>query len=190
MNKFCMLDLETLSSSPRAMVLSIGALMFDLDVPLHVETLDDFMINHMFGDCFFMRFKQQPGREISPDTVAWWVRQGKAAIDKAFDLANRFDTRDALVNSFYDWYKRHSPEACFAYPATFDHVILQNLYDDYGLDNPISYSRQLDMRTIVKLLDIPKPNNLPEWLVPHDPVHDCVAQALWITEALTKLRQL
>ncbi len=175
--QYAMLDLETLATSERATILTIGALKFDPHVPLTVATYADFFIKHK-DDCFEAVLSKQVGRDIDFKTVMWWMEQGESAKTTAFD-SNRQDWKEALTVDFPVWYLHPEPDGCFAYPATFDHMILQSAYNDLGVKNPIHYTKMLDMRTLVKLSNVPCPT-LPPWLVQHNALHDCIRQVLWL----------
>lgn len=64
MTHHIMIDLETLGTTADAVILSIGAVRFDLDTSA-------------LGDCFYtaVTMGHQRTRYISPDTVAWWKQQ-------------------------------------------------------------------------------------------------------------------
>lgn len=68
----CMIDLETLSSSPRAAIIQIGATIFDEETIFtkHKATID-------IEDA--MKYG-----EVSASTLKWWLRQSEAARDSAF----------------------------------------------------------------------------------------------------------
>ena len=67
-----MIDLETLDTSPTAVVLSLGAVAFD-------------PYTHAHGATFYVEFtnflEQQTGvgRTISPSTMLWWMQQNATA---------------------------------------------------------------------------------------------------------------
>jgi hypothetical protein len=182
--QYAMLDLETLATSERATILTIGALKFDPYVPLEVETLDSFLTKHK-DDCFEAVLSKQVGRDINFETVQWWVNQEPLAKVMAFP-PDRQDWKEVLTIGFPAWYYHQEPQGCFAYPATFDHMILQSAYNDLGIKNPIHYTKILDMRTLVKLSAVPCPT-LPPWLVQHNALHDCIRQVLWLQAVHTKM---
>lgn len=68
-----MIDLETLGTTPDAVILSIGAVRFDLHAGLIFDAHED--------DLFYraVRIDSQPDRKISGDTIAWWMAQTKEA---------------------------------------------------------------------------------------------------------------
>ena len=87
-----MLDIETLDTSPSAIVLSIGAVKFN-SVGL--------------GDTFYVRLDSDPqlalGRTQSEATLTWWAGQSDAARKEAF-ATPEFTNPSSLVKfcGFFD----------------------------------------------------------------------------------------
>ena len=64
-----MVDLETLGTAPGSVILSIGAVRFDVEKGL----LDEFYVN------IDVESSQRLGLTIDGDTVMWWLKQSDAA---------------------------------------------------------------------------------------------------------------
>ena len=73
MSNDIMIDLETLATTPDAVILSIGAVRFNL------EAGTVFAGEH---ETFYrsVSIDSQPNRKMSGDTIAWWMGHGQAAI--------------------------------------------------------------------------------------------------------------
>lgn len=183
--KLCMLDLETLGNHNDAVILSVGAMCFDPMSRLEI-TEEDLRFNpEAIHWIIEVEDQVKRGRKIDYSTVKWWMEQD----DKAKEIFNKeleaYTVADFALY-FFDWYKNRKPDACYAYGSTFDHTILQNLYDNVGVKNPIHYRDQLDMRTLVRFSGIECPE-LPDWLVSHNALHDCVRQIIWMQEIWSRL---
>jgi hypothetical protein len=167
-----MLDLETMSSRPNAAIASIAAVAFD---PSLIYSVED------FKDKFYVNvdLNQQPYRHFDGNTIYWWLKQDKAASDQ---LLSNVVLPDQALQAFTDWYKKVDGKATWAYGATFDHVVLQTMFNDRLMQNPIHYRNQLCMRTIVRLFQRKRPE-IPG-LVAHNALDDCIVQAIWLQECI------
>lgn len=186
MTKLAMLDLETLGNKHDAVIVSAAIVAFDTNVPLTVTSELEFCGSTKFYYAI-VDITEQANRRIDASTVKWWMNQSVEAKD-IFSRNDPYRVVDFMLN-LISWYKSEKPEGCYAYPSTFDHVILQDLFDQHGVKNPIHYREQLCMRTLVKFFNIECPE-LPDWLVPHNALHDCVRQILWIQEIFRKQEML
>lgn len=183
----CMLDFETLDTTPTAQVLSIGAFKFDPYVPLTVTSLDDFKQAHA-SQCFQALMTPQPNRTISVDTVMWWMQQSSDALSMV-SKQSRNQWENVLVHDFPAWYASGPrPEQCYSFPGTFDLPILQSLYDQLGASSPIRYYEWRDLRTLGSVTKVERKSvSTPYWIVEHDALHDCIKQALWVQACYARL---
>jgi hypothetical protein len=176
-----MVDLETMASSPRAAVASLGAVAFDPDGDDTVTSLLDlrrrFYVN--------LDLRDQPNRQFDGDTIYWWLSQPPATQQAILMTENRLKVGEALVR-FSDWCHTWAAQRAWCLGATFDHVIIEDLYRSLKRRNPIRYSNQLCARTIAKVADLERPE-LPE-LVAHNALDDCVKQVIWLQQCFKKLR--
>jgi len=167
-------DIETLDTTPSALVLSIGAAKFNLDDD---ETYDE--IKDDSDRCFYASLELQSqlfaGRTISADTLKWWMEQSREA-QKVF-LENKHDTVNGLcdLSAFckdtnYAWGNGNM----------FDNVIIRNLYGSYNMTYPYHYSRDLDLRTLKIAAGNPKVQIHTEanTNVKHNALDDAVFQAV------------
>lgn len=143
-----MIDIESLSLDPRALVLSIGAVAFNLATgeirrELYVE-LDT-------------RAQMRCKRHISVDTVRWWVKQAieNPGAAELFSDANKVDDQHALHLMDKFICETEADEGglnnIWALGPQFDMVALSTMYDDFGLIVPWRYNQIRDARTIRQL---------------------------------------
>jgi hypothetical protein len=97
-----MIDLETLGTTADAVIVSIGAVAFNLDAGTVLQG-DERASFYVVLDT-----ETQPRRHISADTLAWWMRQSDAAravFDRANLVQNHFPARTAL-GALNDWVRQ------------------------------------------------------------------------------------
>lgn len=106
-----MVDLETLGTSNRAAIISIGLVAFTA-----TEILEQLHINVMANQ----------GREIDSDTVMWWFGQEREALDALFNPAQVYIS-EALASTA-DFFYKHKPYEVWAKPPSFDLAILHDAF--------------------------------------------------------------
>lgn len=181
--KHIMLDLETLDTTPSAVVISIGAVAFDPET-------------HALGDKFYVEMtedtaaQQARGRTISGDTVRWWMQQdasAKRVFSESIDGVDRVTTFEAL-SRFGLFVAAHGDRdvELWGNGADFDNIILGSLYDAFGLRKPWSYSRNRCYRTMKNLGIGPRrPTRVGTH---HNALDDAVTQAVHLQEIFACLR--
>jgi hypothetical protein len=164
-----MLDIETLSTKPNAVILSLGAVKFnpftdriDLDDGLNLRIDVDSQI--------------KLGRDIQEETLNWWATQPMEVQDVAFDTTNRISLENftqtlnkILVGVNNIWCQG----------PVFDIVILENLYRQLNTPVPWNYWQIRDSRTLFGVFGDRRDKNRKG---AHDALMDCVYQAVGIQE--------
>ncbi len=162
--KHISLDLETLSTEPHALVLSIGAVKFDLDLP---GTGEEF---HILLD---QEEQKRSGRHVSPSTLQWWSEQSQEARDAIWgDDVTHAAVVDGLIQ-FKEFCK--GSEHIWGNGVGFDNVILRSLFSYFTLEFPAAYWSDRDLRTLQHLSGIER----PAWTggVAHNALDDARFQA-------------
>ena len=172
-----MVDLETFSSQANAVIATIAAVVFDPD-----------MVNSYTGlsseDSQFVRkldIASQPLRHFDGDTIRWWLTQDVVAQKVVCD------GRATLANSlaeFRTWLIHKQVDRLWAHGAAFDHAILEHAFRQVGVIHPIPYSSQFCSRTIVRTVEIPR----PELVTSHIAIDDAIIQTIWLQKALRKIQ--
>ena len=167
-------DIETLDTTSSALVLSIGAVKFNLeDDEAYDEIKDD------SDRCFYASLELQTqidaGRTISADTLGWWMNQSREA-QKVF-TENKFDTVGALCDL-----ATFCKGTNFAWGNgnMFDNIIIRNLYGSYKMTYPYHFTRDLDLRTLKIAAGNPKIqiHTEADTNVKHNALDDAVFQAV------------
>lgn len=144
-NKFTdiMLDIETLNTTPKSVVLSIGGVAFNR----HDKDVDYHFLDLRCGTKELRNEQMMMGRTISRSTMAFWKRQSAAAKKLVFQNPS-VDSTFELLEKLSDFVTRHEDvKAIWANGAAFDPVILGDLYRDFDMTAPWSYRHEYCYRT-------------------------------------------
>ena len=167
-----MLDIETLATTPRASILSIGAIAMD-------ETFTE------IGDFYYVvdpTLSPPDDYEITAETVVWWAQQSDEA-RAVFTDPDRVSLPVALGSLSY-WFRQvATPRKVWANPPRFDITILEHAYGVQCLPLPWDHRDVLDLRTLVHLRD---PDGA---LKPPDDAshHNALGDAQWQARYLARL---
>ena len=131
----CMLDLETLDTKPTALILSIGAVMFDKDC----RSIEEFYGIIELDEPTMSNFT------ISASTLGWWFKQEEAIKE----FARGGQPLKVVLSNFSYWFKQNKGKELWGNGATFDNVILKNAYDVSKMPTPWSYKDDCCYRTII-----------------------------------------
>jgi hypothetical protein len=140
--KDLMVDLETMGDGPRAAIVSIGAVRFDL------KTGD---VGAFLHEPVSLVDSVRLGLEMTPGTVLWWMKQSPEAqaswnVQHPKLLAAGLGILTRLVGE-----GTARATTVWANAPTFDCVILKNAYQACGLPVPWKHYTERCMRTLVDL---------------------------------------
>lgn len=136
-------DLETLSTTSNAAILSIGAVAFDRNAS-KFQPSELFYTNVRLQDCLNLNMTVDAG------TFHWWMEQDPKA---RYALLNPppAPLHDALME-FKGWVSSLCElDHCAWSHATFDPPILNNAFVKTRIQPPTSFRHQRDLRTLVDL---------------------------------------
>lgn len=171
MTRHVMLDIETLSTTANAVVLSIGAAS---------DNNDQFYARLNIAD------QLERGRNISADTLNWWYKQNDEARGQVFgDHEDRIGTREGL-ELFAKFLKTMGDRVrVWGNGADFDNAIVANLYQMYELPLPWQYRDNRCFRTL-KNISAPNQEISPPvkhtGFIPHHALHDAMYQMSHLKE--------
>lgn len=177
-----MVDLETLGTTPRSPIISIGAVFFDPDTG-------------KMGDTFHVAifFKSAcAGREIDADTIAWWFKQSSAARNKVL-LGDSY--MEEALSAFSDFLTPLDEKGNAITPvvwgngSTFDISILEDVYRQRKLTCPWPYWSVRDVRTIVDCAEgIVSRKDFEFEGTEHNALDDAIHQAKYVAAMWQALR--
>ena len=137
-----MLDIETLATTPDAVVMSVGVVKFDphTGVP-HNKTLWRPDIDE----------QTERDRHISDSTLEWWAKQPEHIQEDAFSDQGRIP-----VVEFMKELNRYcvGMEKIWCQGPQFDMLILENLYIQYGHHFGWQFWQVMDCRTLFQLMPV------------------------------------
>ena len=159
-----MLDFETLGLGENAVLLSLGAVVFDPKT-------------NKLGGQFYGNIdpRLQQGRDIDPSTVLWWLKQDDAARAKLTDAIKYADQIESgevdamepeqveavfenaahpihhVARAFVNWIESINDEVEVWTNGAVDHAWLESMMKYSGLKNPIKFWNQRDYRTLKAL---------------------------------------
>lgn len=159
-----MIDLETLGLGADAVIMSIGAVKFDL----HTGEIDD----EAFYASVSIDSNLELGRKIGESTLLYWLNQSKEA--RVVFHEPKVHLRDAL-GQFTAWLGRTKFCPWGNGPA-FDLVKLAHAYESCGWDHPWEFWNERCVRTYRSL---PGAKAIPKVAprIAHHAMHDAYAQA-------------
>lgn len=166
-----MVDMETMAVTPDAVILTLGAVHFN-------------PYGNGIGEKLYFRINIDDqdvlGRTVDPSTLAWWAKQDPAIMEEAFSENDRLPLTDAMDQFHkFAWGCSHF----WSHGATFDLVMLENLYRQLNKPLPWNYWQLRDTRTLFDLgydPDMPKGEK-------HNALQDAIRQAVGVQNIYSKL---
>ena len=133
-----MIDIETLGTTPDALILTVAAQSFD---PVG---------DGYYNQSYYARvdFDSQIDRKIEDGTLKWWATQNSMAREEAFSEDDR-KPLDQVLDELGKLIWQSS--AIWANGPTFDMTILEHAYKSYKKPLPWQYYRVRDARTVYML---------------------------------------
>lgn len=186
-----MVDLETMGDTPTAPIVSIGAVAFD---PTGDEPIDPSKPLTTFSRNVNLATSMAHGMMPTADTIYWWMRQPDSS---------RLATLDNVqplwlaLSDFTSWLQMvQGVEGRFrnkvwAWPPSFDLVILQNAYlnsKPVSCTPPWRRRQERDARTwCMETGVVAEGDPAPKWGDEHVAVNDAIGQALAVQAANRKV---
>ena len=168
-----MIDLETLSTNPNAVILTVGGVKFDPTTQMKPYSEMYFRVD--------VDSQTNMGRDVMQDTVNWWSKQPKQISDEAFSDDNRISL-DEMVKSINKF--SVGVDVFWCQGPLFDYAILQDIYKQMGHPAPWQYWQIRDSRTLFSLV----PRDLNEKRQDlHNALEDCRFQAKKVQKVYRQL---
>lgn len=164
-----MIDLETVSTTPNACILTIAA-----------QTFNPIGSGYLPQDYYArVDLDSQSNRNVDDGTIEWWATQPAEAQAEAFGEEDRIPLDQALTELGKLIF--HS-KLIWANGPTFDMNILEHAYKSYSMQLPWNFWRVRDARTVYSLYpDLPKPK------ASHHALEDCKRQIDLLQQTLAHL---
>ena len=173
MKNHIMLDLETLSVNPNAVILQIGMCRFD---PMTGDTGDE------FEKTIDLDSSLRAGFDVDASTIQWWQHQEEKARLSVFNGDMAIET--AM------WETRYFISECphIWSHATFDFVLLMNHFRRFNIKPP-SYRSAHDIRTLIELAGGLENMKYPKVGTTHTALDDCKYQVQYVSDLYRKIKR-
>lgn len=165
-----MIDLETLDVTPTAVVLSVGACIFEF-----VDNQPSFTSE--FSNNVEVLQQMLNGRSVSQDTLNWWTKQSPQAKGRIV-YPQAVSEPTALLDNLDAWGMAREFDYIWCQGGSFDFPILTNLYRSYARDPFWKFWQERDSRTLIGMGDIDRAALARDLaFTQHDALEDCKLQA-------------
>lgn len=171
--KHVMLDLETLGTTADAVILSIGAVKFDLD--------SDKMDDEGFYASVSIDSNLDARRRIDESTLVWWMGQSKEA-QTVFTEPKQ--TLDGALGALADWFG-HNKRYVWSNGASFDIPMLEHAYRGFGWEAPWMFYNSRCVRTYRSL---PAADRVTKPVNDHNALRDAINQARYLQAIQAAMR--
>ncbi len=172
MANMLMVDLETLATTPDAVVASIGMVAFD---PYEQNLTAEF-----YGT---LSLAGQERRRIDPNTLNWWLGQSPAAIGTTFPKQPSMRSLETLCKNVTSFYQINRCVEVWSHGATFDVPILEHIYKQLGLKVPWGFRDVRCSRTVCELARV----EVERKGVAHNAGSDALFQARYVMGVFKQL---
>lgn len=166
LEKHLMIDIESMSTDPNAVIQSVAMLSFD---PLNTDVCT-------IGMEWFPPVEAQiaEGRHRNPSTLLWWSEQRLEAQIKLLEGRKKARDSGVTLEAVREGIKRAVEDAdhIWANGPDFDCTILRNFM---GPDFNWPFWKHRCVRTLRSMFSEHMPDR-PESLIAHDALDDCYAQ--------------
>lgn len=181
----CMIDIETMSIKPNALVYEVGAILFQCELGMEPGVGRKIIFREMGSKLWRLSPNRQLDRHIDPETVLWMHDHPErmAALKESYRSSL---TPTEWIAELYDMISRYTMVWCKG-PA-FDIAILEDLirYFFSGHHMPWRYSEIRDLRTIDTVLKL-SGIDIEQEKPPHDALEDCRVQMNYLLKAFNAL---
>lgn len=169
------IDIETLSTKPDAVVLTIGGIKFNpftKEEP-HSEFYYRLEVNE----------QSERGRDIEEDTLNWWATQPPEIMEEALGDENRVSVAQTLTD-LNKWLV--GADKIWCQGPVFDICILENMYRQYDKHFNWVFWNIRDSRTLFGLM--PEDPRKKYKFAAHNALEDCRIQSKCIQEVYSEFQ--
>lgn len=180
------IDIETLSTKPNAVVLSLGCVHFQFESR---KTFSEYLENGFYVK-LDVKAQMDSGRKMQKETVGWWLSQSAEARLVTKPSAEDVHPRDALeqfsryVSSVRQF--EGFDDNCFVWSrgSNFDFPIIESLHDTFGMQTPYSTWSIRDLKTMFDVLtggnrgQYQPVSGTPREFLKHNALHDVCMDAI------------
>lgn len=175
-----MIDLETFGTKSNSVIVSLGAVRFDIETG---EMGEEFYARIDIDSCL------KAGLEVSGKTIKWWLTQNEAArqeVAKGGEMLQKvlYDFDSYLGNVGIG-----NHNIVWSNGLRFDISLLEDAYNKTDLPVPWEFRYERDVRTLVSFAPEIKSKTVNTWNgTLHHAIADCKLQIKYCSEIYSKLK--
>jgi len=175
--KEIMIDIETLSTKPNAIILSIACIEFNRNEEKQLLENSKYFYERI--DC--SNYKNL--LSIDDDTLAWWNKQPEDIKNEALYKQPRTPLKTALENLVKKWFDdENKQKIIWSHSPSFDCIILKNAFNICDLKIPWSFWNERDTRTLFDITNTKMEKNN------HHALYDTLNQINYVKDAIKKIK--
>lgn len=172
-----MVDIETLGTNPGDVVFEISVVRFDPLTGRHYQS---------WNQCLSIPYQQSAGFRACVATKRWWLEENGR--DPEEENENADANGNDQLEELNQWIDKMAPQKkerrFWCRGANFDPVMLQPLFEVFGVRIPWAYWQWRDVRTLQGILEVYGVKvDLPRE-VAHTAYQDCIAQIAQVRQLL------
>jgi hypothetical protein len=178
-------DVETLGKKSSAVILSMAAVHFD---PVKKPSFEEMKFNAFFVKLNAKDQISRLKRSTTKSTMGWWAKQCELVKVKSFVPQES----DVIFEDGYEmlrkWVHSFNDNKSWVWArGNLDQLVMDDIEEQLGIDPVFPYARWRDVRTAVDIfyntengyVDVDYPGyNFELNITKHDPVDDCLADAM------------
>ncbi|WP_312357243.1 3'-5' exonuclease [Sphingobacterium multivorum] len=172
--KDIMIDIETMGTKPYSVILSIGAVKFD------INTGD---IGEQFYRVIDVKSSKKAGLVFDFDTVMWWANQPDDVRDSILEGKSSL----FLVLCDLMMFIGTDKATLWSNSPSFDLSLIRNACERVDIEPIWQYWQERDVRTISGLNPEVR-KNMSQNGIPHHAISDCIYQVKYLVSTLSKLK--
>lgn len=174
-----MIDIETLGTGCNSVIVSIGAIQFDIETG---ETQREYYKRIDIDSCL------KHGMHVSGATIRWWMNLQE---ESRLELALGGEDISMVLQDFSSFIKDLGDDAkVWSNGLRFDVALLNDAYNKIGIDVPWNFRNERDVRTLVSFAPGIKNDTVSSWDPTnlHHALEDCKLQIKYCSEIYRKIK--
>jgi hypothetical protein len=173
-----MVDLETLGNTKDASMIQIAAAKFNIETGKILEEFN-----------FYIDIEKTEELNTTGSTLRWWLKNHPELFTKIVN--NGIVSEKTALELLHEFISKEEDPYLWGNGILFDNAIIQNKMKQYGLEYPIFFRNDRDVRTIVDLvskkLGMDNKAFIEEYSIDfgdrHDALNDVKAQISYVVKA-------
>lgn len=135
-----MVDIETLGTKVDSTIIQISAIAFDINTGEHIDK---------FNRIADITKNSDYEMNVTGDTLKWWLNTNKELLTRLINEGRGSSSR--LLEDFHHWLDDWGSADLYLWGngILFDNRLIQHQFENIGLEYPINFRNDRDLRTLV-----------------------------------------